>query len=324
MINYAGSISQLANNELQMDQSQRAAMERMLARLVEQHQNQAQMQRTDRALNQRDVAQAEDVRQYNDRAGRDITKDARLTGQFNQEMQLRRDELGSRAADRASESDWRQKVFTTGEQDKQLRMLLPVAEDMANQGQFETTEDVIKHFPSLAPQAPMLSSRSMAARRAMEESFANDQQDAQLLNEAPGEINRYSNMVKQERDKSWNGDNNHWYRPNQPDQNAIDEWTQQAGTIRSAADAVTRDRSRMGRLTPDAGGRYSPAQSLPWRSSVPGVQAPGGAPSVQLNPQQLQMKLGEAYQAMKAGANPEAVRARMLQKYGIDINAYRE
>ena len=49
------------------------------------------------------------------------------------------------------------------------------------------------------------------------------------------------------------------------------------------------------------------------------VQRGGGA----LRPE-MQQKISEAYQAMKAGADPEKVRQHMIKNYGVDINQYRE
>lgn len=279
---WGGSISQVAQNEITLGAQQRAAAERQLEMLIQQHQEAQKNAQQTRQLDQHDAAQSQQQRQFDTSQAADAAKEGRLGKQFDINVGLTREEMAQRAAERTGEADWRRKVFTMNESDRQVKELLPYAQRMAEEGMFGTTEDVIKHFPTLASQAPMIAANSLASRRKMEAASNAEQSDADVLNNGPADAARYNNMAAQERNASWDSSRNHWWKPNEPDTAAIDEWGQRATAITGAANAVRSDRNRMGQLQPDATGRYRPVTNLPWRSS--GTASSGG-PAVPVNTQ---------------------------------------
>lgn len=295
---WGGSISDVARNEITLSAQQRAAHERELEMLLRQQEQQRDHAAQTRQLDQRDSAQAQQQRQFDASLSADASREDRL-GRYNDaNLQIHRDDLRERTAERQSRDDWQRKVFTLNDQDRKLKELMPYAEDMASQGMFGTTEDVIQHFPSLAPQAPAIAARSKAARQALEGQYNADQADANLLNEGPGRATRLNNMITAEKSASWNSDNNHWWRSNQPDDNAVQQWRGELNSVDAARAGVTGDRNRMGRLVPDTSGRYSPAMTLPWRSA--GTATSTNAPAAQNIPpaptDATQRKLGATYQ----------------------------
>lgn len=312
MINYAGTISQLANNELQVDSQQRAALERMLARLIDQKNIKRQDAQQTRQLDQRDAAQQQQQRQFDTSMAADATREGRLASQFDANMGLQRDQMRQHQRDRRMDMLQRRRVFTMNEQDRAIRSLMPYAEQMANEGMFENMEDVIKQFPSLASQAPMLAGRSSAARRALEGEVMSDRADAALLNEGPAQIGRLQHMIAAEKEDSWNPDRNRWYGDT-PDADAVSEWSREMEAIRSATEGVSRDRGRMGRLSPDASGRFAPNTVLPWRGTSTGTT-------------QMRPVMGDVRQAEGAsrGILPPEVAMQYLQRTNGDKNAARQ
>lgn len=264
---WGGSIGQVAQNEITMSAQQRAAAERQLEMLVRQHEADRNNAQQDRALNQRDTSLAEQRRQFDIGTGAQSAQETRIGKHQDADLALRREEFRQRERDRKLGLLQQRRKFTMDEQDKQLRLLLPSAQRMADEGAFDSTEDAMRHFPTLAQQAPMLAARSKAVRKSMEDELAADQADAALLNEGPAKIARNHNMIAAERENSWNPDMNHWWRSDEADTGAIGEWQADATAVGSAMNSVRGDRNRMGRLQPDVNGRFAPVTTLPWRPS---------------------------------------------------------
>lgn len=330
---WGGSIAGVAQNELVLSAQQRAAHERDLEMLLHSQQQARENANQTRQLDQRDASQAQQQRQFDTSMSADAAREGRL-GRFNDAtLQLHRDEMAERGAERKSNEDWRRKVFTMNESEKTLRDLLPAAQEMADNGMFENTEDVIKHFPSLTPQAPFLSSRSKAARLAFEKQFDNDQSDADVLNRNQ----RLTNMINAEGVSSWNDENaphsysdtyrggdidpktgrrapvGFWFSgKNTPDKSAIQDWTTEQTSIAPARSAITADRNRTRRLTPDGNGMYAPSMQLPWRTG-------GNATSTSTARPNADAVLQEAQRAIQAGKDPQAVRQRLIQM-GVQPN----
>jgi hypothetical protein len=297
---WGGSVAQVASNEIALSAQQRAAAEHELAMLQHSLQQNRENANQTRQLDQRDASQRQQQGQFNAQMQADAAREGRL-GRYNDAtLQLHRDEMTERAKERASSEDWRRKTFTMNEQDRKARDLMPYADDMAGQGMFGSTEDVIQHFPSLAPVAPAIAARSKAARMALESQYNADRADADVLNTGTETANRYGNMIKAERDSSWNPDNNHWWRTNQPDEAAMQGWQNSMTDINAARGAVAGDRRRMERLSPDATGKYAPSMSLPWRTNgttttpQPGAQVPAQQ-TTQFKPGMMVIQNGTTY-----------------------------
>lgn len=270
---YGGSVGQVAQNEIQMGAQQRAAMERQLMMLLEQHNRSKQNAMQERQMSRADANDAEQRRQFDASLAADKAKaDATLferEGEFDLTEDYRRDAL--RESRRAS----RQQMYLNSRlrrevaAERESKMFLPNAEAAADEGAWGSMEEFqATNPPNMFPYAPALVSRSLRARKILGEQHAADQAEADLVNRGPSRVAALRNMIKQEGDDSWNPDLNHFYYDS-PDKDAINEWTNEAAGIEGSRNAVLADKNRMSRLTPNQSGRYAPVGTLPWMNRVP-------------------------------------------------------
>jgi hypothetical protein len=296
---YGQSVGQLAQNEMTLSAQQRAAAERQAMLLIQQLQQRRENQRTDR------------VDQEN-------SDNLAWTRRFREQTaSTQRDQFDRQMAQTGKYYDWQMKQPNAGVN----RDTIAMATAEADEGLFSAPEEVQSRYPSLTPEiAGFMARRSLFTRQQVEAEAARLGQEANTLN-AP---TRYRNMITAdqavERPPGFMGrlfgkkaDPNKWYSTPED----VAGWTSAEAEARSAAEPLRSNKDIMGRMTVDENGMYQPRVSMPWRSGAgagPGRLA-GGA---------LQNKIKEAYQAITAGKDPEAVRQYVLKTYGVDINQYRE
>lgn len=207
MATFGGSIEQLAGNENRIDMQKRAALEAVLARMVEHHNQQellSQQQAGQQALQATNLGQQQ--RQFQATQMFDQNRDRRFGNQFDQQLEETRHKDALQGQRQDTQAEWQRKVFEKKDQDQTDKELLDEARHVADRGGFDNAEHVIKLFPSLAKFSSSLADDSLAYRTAWED-------QNKWAHGAAGAINapsRYQNMIDAERADKVNG-SGHWY-----------------------------------------------------------------------------------------------------------------
>ncbi len=286
---YGGTISQVAAGDQAMDAQTRAAYEHMLDRLVQQH-AMARHEEGDQSK------EAEQRRQFDlslaerqAAAGQHMTESQR---EFDLQNKYRYDALKEAQRTRRENLLLNSRRNNEMSGDRELRTLLPGAQDAADQGAWASPDEFKANNPAvLAPYASSLVARSLRARDALKQLYHADLADADVLNRDQA----LQHMINMENQSSWNADKSpldssqrppgvFWNRSNTPDPAAIKEWTAGRTELAAPIQAIRSDRGRIGRLVPNANGGYDAVapswmQSVPRPAVAPQVGAPATAPT---------------------------------------------
>lgn len=299
--NYASTVGQLAQNEMVMSAQDRARHEAMLERLIRAREQRENRLVQGQAMAQRERESGVQQQQFRQQMQANSARDARIGGQFQDQLEEQRHGNQTRAIERGEDMDWRRKVFTMNESIRNAQELLPYADEMADRGLFGSTEDVIKHFPTLSKQADAIAAKSRAIRFSME----SEQNWARGAAEAINAPQRFRNMVSAEREAMVPPVRTRWSRLPFTDVAYDDTRTAAARTeytnpnikewqAAEMSAQPTSDRfSKMMEGNPRMSGIVSPnpetgmtevTRQLPWRASGGTATATNGVAPVRMTP----------------------------------------